>query len=98
MKPSPRIIQDLKALASDLRHLGVVHLFLFGSQARGDARPDSDVDIFIDFNDPKFSLIELLNIKALVEGGTGRSADVMTRSSLHPRLKASIEQSAIQVF
>ncbi|GGZ29676.1 nucleotidyltransferase family protein [Asticcacaulis endophyticus] len=98
MKPSISVLQDLKALAPDLMRLGVLHLYLFGSQSRGDGRTDSDIDLFFDYNDPKFSLIELLNIKAYIEARMGKTADIMTRASLHPRLKASIEQSAIKVF
>lgn len=38
----------LKAHETELRHLGVQYLWLFGSTARGEARPDSDVDLFFD--------------------------------------------------
>ena len=41
-------ISRLKAHEAELRRLGVQHLWLFGSTARGDARPDSDVDLFFD--------------------------------------------------
>jgi predicted nucleotidyltransferase len=41
-------IAKLKQHEAELRRLGVHHLYLFGSTARGDAREDSDVDLFFD--------------------------------------------------
>ena len=41
------IIQKLKEREADLRAQGVTHAALFGSIARGDDRPDSDIDIMI---------------------------------------------------
>src|ERR1700693_506011 len=48
------IIGKLKACEADLRARGVAHAALFGSVARGDNRPDSDIDIMIDI-DPEAS-------------------------------------------
>jgi uncharacterized protein len=56
------------------------------------------VTLFFDYGDPKFSLIELVRVKERVEGILGTRADVMTRDSLHPRLKERIEASAIRIF
>jgi uncharacterized protein len=41
-------ISLLKAHEAELRRLGIQRLYLFGSTARGDARADSDVDLFFD--------------------------------------------------
>lgn len=41
-------VARLKAHEAELRQLGVQHLYMFGSTARGDAREDSDVDLFFD--------------------------------------------------
>jgi hypothetical protein len=42
---------------------GVARLYLFGSVARHEARPDSDVDLFFDTDNPRFSLIELVDVQ-----------------------------------
>ena len=55
-----RVVRELRAHEADLRALGVARLWLFGSVARGDARPDSDVDVLIDIiPGRKFSLLDL---------------------------------------
>ncbi len=42
------VISRLKAVEPQLRAFGVAGLHLFGSYARNEASPDSDVDVFID--------------------------------------------------
>lgn len=88
----------LRSHADELRAMGVARLFLFGSVSRDAAAPGSDVDLFFDFDDPDFSLIELLSVKGRLGDLLKTPADIMTRGSLHPALRQDIEQSAVQVF
>ena len=57
-------ISRLRAHEADLKRLGVEHLYLFGSTARGEARDDSDVDLFFDYVRGKFGLFELMDVQA----------------------------------
>jgi predicted nucleotidyltransferase len=91
-------VTRLRRHAQELRAEGVVALYLFGSTARGQAREASDVDLFFDYDNPRFSLVELIRVKDRVKAILGVDADVMTRDSLHPMLKKRIEASAIRVF
>jgi predicted nucleotidyltransferase len=93
-----KVLATLRDHSAELRSYGVSHLFLFGSVCRDEGGTDSDVDLFFDFDDPRFSAIELLRLKDRVEELLSRPVDLMTRSSLHPRLRNDIEQSAVQVF
>ena len=88
----------LRANEADLRRLGVERLHLFGSTARGEATDDSDVDLFFDHEKGKRGLYELMDVKERAAEILGRPADVMTRDSLHPRLRKRIEDSAVRVF
>jgi uncharacterized protein len=91
-------ITKLKAYEAELRQLGVQRLFVFGSTVRGDARPNSDVDLFFDYERGRFGLFELMDVKEAATRILGRKADIMTRDSLHRALRDRIETSAVQVF
>jgi uncharacterized protein len=93
-----RVVARLKEHEEELRRAGVMSLYLFGSTARDEGRADSDVDLFFDHDDPRFSLIELVRLQRQVARILGVEADVMTRDSLHPMLKRRIEASATRVF
>lgn len=91
-------IARLKAHEAELRQLGVQHLYLFGSTARGDARQDSDIDLFFDHERGKLGLFQLMDVKERAAEILGCKTDIMTRGSLHPVLRKRIEASALQVF
>ena len=91
-------ISRLKQHEADLKRLGVEHLYMFGSTARGDAQEDSDVDLFFDHEKGKLGLYELMDVKEQAASILGCKTDIMTRNSLHPRLKERIEKSAVLVF
>ena len=91
-------ISRLQKHQADLKRLGVEHLYLFGSTARGEAGDDSDVDLFFDHEKGKLGLFELMDVKERAAGILGRRADIMTRDSLHPRLKKRIEETAVLIF
>jgi predicted nucleotidyltransferase len=93
-----QVIAALLAHEAELHTAGVDHLYLFGSVARGEARKDSDVDIFFDTGNPRFSLIELVDVQDRVADILGVASDVMTRASLHPMLRPAIEAEALRVF
>ena len=78
--------------------MGVRSLYLFGSAARGEARDDSDVDLFIDYDSEKFSFVELIRTRERLSRALGRTADLTTRDGLHPMLRSQIEAEAVKVF
>lgn len=92
-------ILRLRQTEDAVRGMGATALYLFGSTARDEAHSASDLDLFIDY-DPgqRFSLLDLVGIKQHLEEELALVVDVTTRSSLHPMLRADIEQSAIRVF
>jgi predicted nucleotidyltransferase len=92
------IIAVLRNQAPDIRALGATSLYLFGSAARGEAKADSDVDLFIDYDPERFSFIELIRLRERLSHILGRSADLTTREGLHPLLRPDIEAEAIKVF
>jgi len=92
------IIAALRNQAPDIRSLGATSLYLFGSAARGDARDDSDVDLFVDYDPERFSFVELIRLRQRLSHILGRTADLTTREGLHPLLRSAIEAEAVKVF
>ena len=92
------VIRRLREHQAEIRRVGVRALYLFGSAARDEARTDSDIDLYFDYDDPKFSLIELAGLQSRLAEILGAPVDLMSRGSLHPRLRDGIEGSALQVF
>lgn len=93
------LLAELRSLKSDLERRGVTRVALFGSRARRDNRPDSDVDLLIDVEEGrKFSLIDLVGIVHKVEDRTGLPANIFMRRSLEPDFLASVRNDQVPVF
>ena len=93
------IISRIRSSAAALRAEGVTKLAIFGSRARDDARPDSDLDVLIEV-DPqaKFSLLNLSGVGLIVEEVTGLKTQVSMQRSLDPRMAERIADDVIEVF
>lgn len=91
-------ISRLKEHEAELRRLGVQSLYLFGSTARDEAGPKSDVDLFFDYEEGRFGLYELMDVKEAAARILGRKTDIMTRDSIHRVLRSGIEANALRVF
>jgi predicted nucleotidyltransferase len=91
-------IAKLRQHEAELKALGVQRLYLFGSTARGEARDDSDIDLFFDYRKGELSLFDLMDVKERAVRILGQKADIMTRDSLHRLLRPEIEATALRIF
>jgi predicted nucleotidyltransferase len=95
-----RVLRILREQEVELRALGVVRLRLFGSMARGEAGPESDVDLIADIDrDMTFSLLDLVGLQDFLRDLLGRKVDVGTTvAKMRPRGRQRFETDAIEVF
>ena len=94
-----RVLAALGQHAPKLRALGITRVSLFGSMARGDTDPKSDVDLLVEM-DPQshFSLFELLDLQDDLQALLGRPAHIAFASKLRPWLRDEILQEAIPIY
>jgi predicted nucleotidyltransferase len=93
------IIKKLKEREGDLRAQGVAHAALFGSVARGEDRPDSDIDILVDL-DPAIvvTIFDYAGVKDFIADMFDRRVDVVSSESLKSRLRPKATADAIYAF
>ena len=72
-------------------------LKLFGSAARGEDGPDSDIDLIVEFDGDK-SLFDLMGLESELEEFLGRGVDLLTEPSISPYLRDRILSSASVIY
>ena len=95
----PDIIARLRENEGPLRERGIRHAALFGSCARGEERPDSDIDIMIEV-DPaaRIGVYEYVAIKDYIAGLFDIRVDVVRRDRLKPYVRPAATRDAIYAF
>ena len=87
------------ALAAFARRHGVLFLALFGSAARGEMHADSDVDVVMDLKaGSRTGLFEQVRMTDELQALFGRPVDLVTRGSLKPRVRASVDREAVVLY
>ena len=80
----------------DLAKLHVRSLKVFGSRARGETRPDSDLDMIAEFS-ASVGFFELFDAERYLSELLGLRVELTTPGGLHPALKPRILKDAVQV-
>lgn len=90
------VINLIQAHSQALERFGVQSLDLFGSWARDEARPDSDVDLLVEFRStPDFD--QFMDLKFFLEDLLHRRVDLVTAAALKPRMRPQVERDAVRV-
>lgn len=87
--------------AAELRAAGLSAIYLFGSQARGEAGDKSDIDLAFDVDvahDEQFSLLDQAALQLRLQELLGRKVDFLERRAIHRDLRPRIERDMVRVF
>lgn len=93
-----QVIATLRAHERQLRDAGIVRLSLFGSTARGDAGPDSDVDLLAAFDERRLSLLDVVGLEIQLSDLLGCPVDLSEEGRLKPRVQKNVEAEAVRAF
>ncbi len=88
------VLQLLREHANELAEHHVAKAALFGSVARNEAKPQSDIDILVEFRKP-IGLFEFVRLKRLLESILGRPVDLVTPDALRESMRTQILAEAI---
>lgn len=91
-------IERLSSRDSEIRALGVGRLALFGSVLRGQARPDSDVDLLVEFLPGQKTLERFFRLYDLLEECLETRVELVTTDALSPFLGPRILAEAKDVL
>ncbi|HZY67967.1 MAG TPA: nucleotidyltransferase family protein [Devosia sp.] len=93
------VIATLREHRADLERMGVIHAALFGSLARGEAGPDSDIDIAVDLLEGTApDMWSYAGLKRQIGELFPGPVDVVDRASLKPRMLAEVTRDAVYAF
>lgn len=92
-----QVLAIVAAHQEQLKEMGVKSLDLFGSVARNEARPDSDVDFLVEFDRP-VGLFEYCGVRLYLEDILGCSVDMGTLDALREHLREPVLKDVIRVF
>ena len=91
-------IDDAK-LADLCRQYHVRELSVFGSAARGEMRPDSDIDLLVEFiPGAKVDLVDYAGLMLDLSKLIGRKVDLVSKKGLKPLIRASVLKEARLVY
>ena len=92
-------LATLRRHESALRARGICHAAVFGSVSRGENRPDSDLDILLEFEpDAEGTIYDYVRLKDYVAGLFEEPVDVIDREGLKPHLRVPVARDAVYAF
>jgi predicted nucleotidyltransferase len=93
------VIAALRAHRAELEAAGILHAGVFGSVARGEARPDSDVDILVDLaKDRPLGVYDFVGLQERIADLVGTKVDLVNRAALRPRMRENVLQDLVSAF
>ena len=93
---SPDILQKLQEY---FKTKPIIKAWIFGSYARGEEQPDSDIDILVDFDKNSYpSLLSHAGMIIDIEDLLGKKIDLVPDECLYPRLRPFVDADKILIY
>ena len=84
-----------------LEPYGIEHVALFGSMARGEETPESDIDILVDFQEPRkkpLGLFAWMGLEEELSSRLGRKVDLVSAKGLKSRIRPTVEKEMVILY
>ncbi|MEK7664138.1 MAG: nucleotidyltransferase family protein [Patescibacteria group bacterium] len=92
------IIEEIKKkVAPILKESGVEYAGVFGSAARGEDTPESDIDIIVSVKKP-ISVYQFIALKYKLEEILGKKVDLVSKNSINKYVKPYIEKDIVDIY
>ncbi len=92
-------IDTLRKAEAELRAKGIAHAGVFGSTARGEQLPGSDIDIVIDFEpSARITVFDFVGIRENIADLFNESVDVVDQRGLKPHVRENVERDLVYAF
>jgi len=93
------VLQTLRLHEPELRAVGILHLRLFGSVARGESSAQSDVDLMADLDQSKrLTLVTMVRLENRLSDLLGGKVDLSPAGSMKERVRARALREAVHAF
>jgi predicted nucleotidyltransferase len=93
------IVLPAEKIAEICRKYQVRELSVFGSAARGDMQPESDIDLLVEFEpDAPVGLFEFAGMEEELTAALGRKVDLVSKRGLKPRVRPHVLRDAVVVY
>lgn len=94
-----QVLATLRKHEAELRASGILSLSLFGSTARGQAGPDSDVDLLATFDSSRrISILDVAGMQIGLSEMLGCNVDLIEEGKLKPRVQARVLAETVRAF
>lgn len=91
-------VEEIRQKAKPIfKQHGVIRAAVFGSAARGESGPGSDVDVLVELSG-QYGLFEFINIKNSLEDALGKKVDLVDYRAIKPRIRENILKSQVGIL
>lgn len=88
--------ENREAILKLAKKYGASNVRVFGSVARGEAKPNSDIDLLVDFK-PDYSLLDRIGLIQELEDLLGRKVDVIPAKMLREHIRPDVMKDAVPI-